>query len=85
MGNDKRRYRTEITKTVRETEAEATAFVVSKSIGLTTSTASADYISRRRRIPTAPAGAVALPGRSTAAHRYCSASSLKLTNPITGR
>src|ERR1700733_461184 len=27
-------------------------------------------ISRRRRIPTAPTGAVTLPGRSTAAHRY---------------
>jgi hypothetical protein len=37
--------RTEITKTVRETEAEAIAFVVGKSIGLKTSTASADYIS----------------------------------------
>lgn len=37
--------RTEITKTVRETEAEAIAFVVAKSIGLKTSTASADYIS----------------------------------------
>jgi hypothetical protein len=36
--------RMEITKTVRETEAEAIAFVVGKSIGLTTSTASADYI-----------------------------------------
>jgi hypothetical protein len=36
---------TEITKTVRETEAEAIAFVVGKSIGLKTSTASADYIS----------------------------------------
>jgi N-terminal domain of anti-restriction factor ArdC len=36
--------RTEITKTVRETEAEAIAFVVGKTIGLTTSTASADYI-----------------------------------------
>ena len=36
--------RTEITKTVRETEAEAIAFVVAKSIGLKTSTASADYI-----------------------------------------
>lgn len=36
--------RTEITKTVRETEAEAIAFVVGKSIGLKTSTASADYI-----------------------------------------
>jgi len=36
--------RTTITKTVRETEAEAIAFVVSKSVGLTTSTASADYI-----------------------------------------
>jgi antirestriction protein ArdC len=37
--------RTETTKTVRETEAEAIAFVVGKAIGLTTSTASADYIS----------------------------------------
>lgn len=37
--------RTEITKTVRETEAEAIAFVIGKSIGLKTSTASADYIS----------------------------------------
>lgn len=36
--------RTETTKTVRETEAEAIAFVVGKSVGLTTSTASADYI-----------------------------------------
>jgi N-terminal domain of anti-restriction factor ArdC len=36
--------RSEITKTVRETEAEAIAFVVGKSIGLKTSTASADYI-----------------------------------------
>src|SRR5271167_242618 len=35
----------------------------------------------RRRIPTAPAAAVTLPGRNTAAHRYCSASSLKLTKP----
>ena len=37
--------RTATTKTVRETEAEAVAFVVGKAIGLTTSTASADYIS----------------------------------------
>jgi hypothetical protein len=37
--------RSTITKTVRETEAEAIAFVVGKSVGLTTSTASADYIS----------------------------------------
>jgi hypothetical protein len=36
--------RTATTKTVRETEAEAIAFVVGKSVGLTTSTASADYI-----------------------------------------
>ena len=36
--------RTETTKTVRETEAESIAFVVGKSIGLKTSTASADYI-----------------------------------------
>ena len=35
---------TATTKTVRETEAEAVAFVVGKSIGLVTSTASADYI-----------------------------------------
>ena len=33
-----------VAKTVRETEAEAIAFVVGKSVGLTTSTASADYI-----------------------------------------
>ncbi len=33
-----------ITKTVRETEAEAVAFVVSKAIGLETGSASADYI-----------------------------------------
>jgi hypothetical protein len=36
--------RTATTKTVRETEAEAVAFVISKAIGLATSTASADYI-----------------------------------------
>jgi antirestriction protein ArdC len=36
--------RTATTKTVRETEAEAVAFVIGKAIGLTTSTASADYI-----------------------------------------
>jgi antirestriction protein ArdC len=36
--------RTATTKTVRETEAEAIAFVVGKAIGLTTSTASASYI-----------------------------------------
>jgi hypothetical protein len=35
---------TATTKTVRETEAEAVAFVVGKSIGLVTGTASADYI-----------------------------------------
>lgn len=36
--------RTATTKTVRETEAEAIAFVVGKAVGLTTGTASADYI-----------------------------------------
>ena len=36
--------RTATTKTVRETEAEAIAFVVGKTIGLQTGTASADYI-----------------------------------------
>ena len=36
--------RTATTKTVRETEAEAVAFVVSQSIGLDTGRASADYI-----------------------------------------
>ncbi len=36
--------RTVTTKTVRETEAEAIAFVVSKAIGLNTGRASADYI-----------------------------------------
>ena len=36
--------RTATTKTVRETEAEAIAFVVGKTIGLNTGRASADYI-----------------------------------------
>jgi hypothetical protein len=36
--------RTLTTKKVRETEAEAVAFVVGKAIGLETGTASADYI-----------------------------------------
>ncbi len=36
--------RTAITKVVRETEAEAIAFIVGKAIGLQISTASADYI-----------------------------------------
>jgi hypothetical protein len=36
--------RTATTKTVRETEAEAIAFVVGKTIGLNTGSASADYI-----------------------------------------
>jgi hypothetical protein len=36
--------RTATTKTARETEAEAVAFVVSKAVGLETGTASADYI-----------------------------------------
>ena len=36
--------RTTTTKTVRETEAEAIAFVVGKTIGLETGRASADYI-----------------------------------------
>src|SRR6202012_4103184 len=36
--------RTANTKTVRETEAEAVAFVVGKAIGLVTGSASADYI-----------------------------------------
>jgi hypothetical protein len=36
--------RTATTKTVRETEAEAIAFVVGKTIGLSTGRASADYI-----------------------------------------
>jgi hypothetical protein len=36
--------RTATSKTVRETEAEAVAFVVGKAIGLLTGTASADYI-----------------------------------------
>jgi hypothetical protein len=36
--------RTAAAKTVRETEAEATAFVVGKTIGLSTGRASADYI-----------------------------------------
>ncbi len=37
--------RTATTKTVRETEAEAVAFVVGKAVGLVSGTASADYIS----------------------------------------
>ena len=36
--------RQETTKTIRETEAEAVAFVVSKTVGLETGTASSDYI-----------------------------------------
>jgi galactitol-specific phosphotransferase system IIC component len=36
--------RTATTKTVRETEAEAIAFVVGKAVGLVTGSASADYI-----------------------------------------
>ena len=36
--------RTATTKTVRETEAEAIAFVIGKAVGLDTGTASADYI-----------------------------------------
>ena len=36
--------RTATTKTVRETEAEAVAFVVGKAVGLVAGTASADYI-----------------------------------------
>lgn len=40
----KAQRRTATTKTVRETEAEAIAFVIGKAVGLTTGTASADYI-----------------------------------------
>jgi hypothetical protein len=36
--------RTATTKVVRETEAEAIAFVIAKAVGLETGTASADYI-----------------------------------------
>jgi hypothetical protein len=36
--------RTQTTKTVRETEAEAIAFVVGKAVGLQSGTASADYV-----------------------------------------
>jgi hypothetical protein len=36
--------RTSTTKTIRELEAEAVAFVVGKAVGLLTGTASADYI-----------------------------------------
>ena len=36
--------RTATSKTVRETEAEAVAFVVGKAVGLVTGNASADYI-----------------------------------------
>jgi len=37
--------RTMTTKTVRETEAESIAFIVSRAVGLNTGSASADYIS----------------------------------------
>jgi hypothetical protein len=40
----KTQRRTATTKTVRETEAEAIAFVLGKTIGLTTGRASADYV-----------------------------------------
>jgi hypothetical protein len=40
----KKERRTETTRTVRETEAEAVAFVVSQAIGLDCSTRSSDYI-----------------------------------------
>jgi hypothetical protein len=40
----KAEQRTATTKTIRETEAEAIAFVVGKTIGLETGTASADYV-----------------------------------------
>ena len=42
-------------------------------------------LTKRRSRATAPTAAPTLPGRNTEAHRYCSASSLKLTKPITGR
>ena len=44
-----------------------------------------DHIDQTTQNPLAPTAAVTLPGRNTAAHRYCSASSLKLIKPITGR
>jgi hypothetical protein len=44
--------RSETSKTIRETEAEAVVFVVSQAIGLDTNTATADYIKLygRRRL-----------------------------------
>ena len=36
--------RTLTTKTVRETEAESIAFIVSRAVGLNTGTASSDYV-----------------------------------------
>jgi hypothetical protein len=36
--------RTMTTKTVRETEAEAIAFIISRAVGLDTGSASADYV-----------------------------------------
>jgi hypothetical protein len=45
--------RTATTKTVRETEAEAVAFVVGKAIGLVNEDASASYIVSVRRSPLA--------------------------------
>jgi hypothetical protein len=41
--------RTATTKVVKETEAEAIAFVIGKAVGLETGSASADYASRRTR------------------------------------
>ena len=46
--------RSETTKTVRETEAEAVAFVVCHAIGLETGSAAADYIALYRRQGHAP-------------------------------
>ena len=43
--------RTAITKTVRETEAEAVAFVVSTTIGLNPGHVSADYIHLYQAMP----------------------------------
>ena len=50
--------RAELTRTVRETEAEAVAFIVSQAIGLEAGTAAADYIKLYRGNPETLAGSL---------------------------
>ena len=58
--------RTLTTKQVRETEAEAVAFVVCQSVGLQTGTTSADYIQALARRRKAPAREPGRPQRTAA-------------------